>query len=330
MILAGDIGGTKTRLALFERPEPRQPVAQQTVSSREHADFDTIVREFVAAHPVTIEAACFGVAGPVRDGRSTATNLPWVVDAAALAQQLDTAHAWVINDLEATAYGTAVLLPDDYCELNAGAPGATGNLAVIAAGTGLGEAGLCWDGQRHHPFASEGGHASFAPRDDLDVALWNWLRRQWADVSWERVLSGPGLLNIYRFLKDTGRGEEPDWLRVALQNDDPAAVISRTALEKRSPLCEQALDLFVSSYGAEAGNLALKLMATGGVFVGGGIAPKNVDKMKDGGFMKAFCAKGRMKPVLEAMPVRVILNQHTPLLGAAHCARIRLGAIDHR
>lgn len=322
MILAGDIGGTKTQLAWCERAAPRRLHACATVPSRAHAHLDAIVRDFLAAHPAPIEAACFGIAGPVRAGRCAAVNLPWVVDARALQRQLGTEQVWLINDLEATAYGATVLDPGDLCVLNAGAPDAQGNCAVIAAGTGLGEAALYWDGRRHHPFASEGGHATFAPRDDLEGELWRWLRTHWDDVSWERVVSGPGLVNLYRFLKETGRGDEPDWLRDAVQTGDAAAVISRVAQAHQAPLCEQALDLFAALYGAEAGNLALKLMATGGVYVGGGIAPKNVDKLADGSFMRAFTAKGRMKPLLEAIPVRVMLNPRAALLGAAQCARL--------
>ena len=199
------------------------------------------------------------------------------------------------------------------------------NAAIIAAGTGLGEAGLYWDGRTHHPFATEGGHANFGASDAVESELLHWLSTQFGHVSWERLVSGPGLVNVYRFLRDTHRGEEPGWLAEEMRARDPAAVISDAAQSGKSPLCLQALDLFMGLYGSEAGNLALKIMATGGVYVGGGIAPKNLDKLKDGTFMKRFVAKGRMQRLLETMPVKVILNDKTALLGAARCAAVRSG-----
>ncbi len=335
MILAGDIGGTKTRLALFrvtgERLEMR---GEESYPSREHAGLDGIVAAFRAALPGEIREACFGIAGPVRDGRSQTTNLPWVVDAADLVRALRVVRVHLINDLEANAYGIAALEARDLVELHAGRPGAgnaaligVGNAALIAAGTGLGEAGLFWDGISHRPFATEGGHASFAPGDPLQDELLAYLRLTHEHVSWERVLSGPGLYNVYRFLRDTGRGEESPQLTETLAGDDPAAAIAAAALEGRSPLCARALDLFVALYGAEAGNLGLKFMATGGVYVGGGIAPKILAAMQRATFMRAFLAKGRMKTVLETMPVRVILNDRTPLIGAARCAALRAGLL---
>ena len=229
----------------------------------------------------------------------------------------------LLNDLEAHAYGIALLAPEDFMTLNQGAADASGNAAVIAAGTGLGEAGLYWNGQQHLPFAGEGGHTSFAPSDPLQIELLRFLSQEFGHVSWERVLSGPGLYNIYRFLRDTGRGEEPDWLTEKMQQHDPSAVISQTALADTSVLCRQALDLFVVLYGAEAGNMALKLMATAGVYVGGGIAPKIIQKLTDSTFMEAFVAKGRLKPLLQAIPVRIIMNDKVALLGAARFATLQ-------
>ncbi len=327
MILAGDIGGTKTNLACFEVEGMRlKPVVEGTFSSREHASLDEIVRQFVLAHTLRVEYACFGVAGPVRHGRCEATNLAWVVDARQLASELGIERVTLMNDLEANAYGVAALEPKDFVLLNEGAPDAEGNAAVIAAGTGLGEAGLYWDGTQHRAFACEGGHADFAPRNALEMELLRYLLTQFQHISYERVLSGPGLHNIYKFLRDTGRGEEAAWLTEEMHAHDPSAAISRAALGGRCALCVQALDLFVSLYGAEAANLALKVMAVGGVFVGGGIAPKIVAKLRDGTFMKAFTAKGRLKPLLEAMPVRVILNDKTALLGAARCAYLSMSS----
>lgn len=324
MILAGDIGGTHSRLALFAADLAR-PQWEEVYPSGEHGGLEEIVAAFIGKHREDVSLACFGVAGPVRDGRCEATNLPWIVDAARLGRCLGLDLVWLINDLEANAYGIASLADEDVATLHPGAARAAGNLAVISAGTGLGEAGVYWDGQRHHPFATEGGHASFAPRGELEVELLGWLRQRFGHVSWERVVSGPGLVNVYTFLRDAKRAEEPSWLAEEMKEDDAGAVISRNALSGRSPLCAEALDLFMSLYGAEAANAALKFMASGGVYLGGGIAPRNLEKMSDGTFLRAFLDKGRMRPLLESMPVRVILNQSTALLGAARCAAVRGG-----
>ncbi len=321
MILAVDIGGTKTRVALFERVEGRLARrAEKSFPSQEHAGLESIVRRFQEEHPGRPRCASFGVAGPVRDGRSETTNLPWLVDSRRLADLLGLERVGLINDLEANAWGLQELEADDFVVLSAGSPDAAGNQAIISAGTGLGEAGLFWDGRRHHPFGTEGGHADFAPHNDLEEELRRFLRDSFDHVSWERVVSGPGLVNIYRFLRETGRGEEPPGLRDAMRAGDPAAAISAAALEGGSPLASDALDLFVSFYGAEAGNLALKVMTTGGLFIGGGIAPKIIDRLRGGSFISAFHAKGRMRSLVEAMPVRVVLNDRTALLGAARHA----------
>jgi glucokinase len=321
-VLAGDIGGTNTRLLLCSRSGGRlRTLDERAYPSRESRDLESIVRRFLGETRARgVAGACFGIAGPVKEGVVRTTNLPWVIDAARVSRELSIRPVLLLNDLEATAYGIAELGAEDLVELSAGHAAAEGNAAVIAAGTGLGEAGLHWDGQEHHPYATEGGHSSFAPNGELEVELLRHLAERFSHVSWERLLSGPGLHNIYLFLRDTGRGEEPDWLAEALRGDDPAAIISRTALEGHSSLCSYALDLFVSLYGSEAGNLALKTMATAGLYVGGGIAPKIIDRLRGPAFMKAFVAKGRFQAFLEAVPVRVILNDRTALLGAAHRA----------
>jgi glucokinase len=318
MILAGDVGATKTRVALFEAaaPGPR-PVAEETFPSAAHAGLSSILAAFRRAHPAPIGAACVGVAGPVRDGRCSTTNLPWVIDAREVARDLGLSSALVLNDLEASAWALPCLEPRQLLTLHPGAPDPGGNAALVSPGTGLGEAGLYWDGRRHRPFATEGGHASFAPADDLQAGLWRHLRARHRHVSWERVLSGPGLVSLYAFLRDTGRGEEPEWLRDALRRDDPAAVISDAALAGRSELCGQALDLFVRLLGTEAGNFALSVMATGGVYLGGGIVPKILPRLQGPAFLEAFVAKGRMRPLLESMPVRAVLDDRIALLGAA-------------
>jgi glucokinase len=330
LLLAGDIGGTSTRLGLFEvvTGKPRV-VVRERYASREHAGLDAIVRAFRLVHGQAIVGACFGVAGPVVGGHVATPNLAWDVDASVIARELDQPQVGLLNDLEANAHGIFTLENKDFAVLNAGAAGATGNIAVISAGTGLGEAGMYWDGAQHHPFAGEGGHCDYAPRADLEMDLLRYLRGKFgAHVSWERVLSGPGLANIYAFLRDTGRGTEPDWLAAAIRTGDGPAVISRAALEGKSELCVKALDVFVAAYGDEASNLALKLMAAGGIYLGGGIAPRIVDKLKGPAFMEAFTAKGRLRPLLAMIPVRVIMNDDTALLGAARCAALRAALIQ--
>jgi len=324
MILAGDVGGTSTRLAFFTVKDGRlNLVVEKDYPSRGHKSLDEIVVEFVSHHGLAIELACFGIAGPVQNGRVETPNLPWVVDQETIARELRIQSAGLINDLVANTYGIPTLEEKDFVVLNAGAPNAVGNAAVISAGTGLGEAGAYWDGTRHHPFACEGGHTDFAPRNELEIDLLRYLLKRFGHASWERVVSGPGLRNIFDFLREAGRGEVPGWLIAEMEEKDPSAVISRAALEGRSELCVKSLDLFVSCFGAEAGNLALKFLATGGVFIGGGIAPKIIQKLRGQTFLDAFTGKGRFKHLLEAIPVRVILNDKTALFGAARYAGLQ-------
>jgi glucokinase len=324
MILAGDVGGTNARLAFFDVVDGELRLASSSVyPSREYRSLDEIVLQFIATTKIMPEKACFGVAGPVRAGRVETSNLPWVIESERLASELKIRSAVLINDLEANAWGIPVLEPDDVACLNQVKTPPVGNQAVIAAGTGLGEAGMYWDGSRHQVFAGEGGHVEFAPRNELEIDLLRYLMTRFGHVSTERVLSGPGLVNIFRFLRDTGHGTEPKWLTEQMQESDPAAAISRAAMEGSCALCAQSLDMFVSIYGAEAGNLALKTMATGGVFLGGGIAPKILAKLTGPLFMHAFFDKGRMQSLLEAIPVKVIKNDRLALLGAARCAVIK-------
>ena len=324
MILAGDIGGTHSRLALFDAANGHlKLVSEKAFPSREYPGLEDIVFSFVRnGATAQVDAACFGIAGPVRNGRAQVSNLPWIVESAQLTHDLKV-RTFLINDLEASAWGIAALGPTDLVTINEGSAEARGNQAVASAGTGLGEAGLFWDGCQHQVFASEGGHTDFAPRTSLEIELLQYLRAKFDRVSWERVLSGPGLVNIYDFLRDTGHAEEPAWLREQMGSGDPAATISKAALQGFSPLADKALNLFVEIYGAEAGNLALKLFATGGVFVGGGIAPKILPKLKTPMFLDAFVDKGRMRPLLQAMPIHVIVNENAGLLGAARCAVVR-------
>jgi glucokinase len=306
VILAGDIGGTNTRLALVDG-DPRSPAAVEIFPSASHSSLEEMVVEFLGVHPATLVAACFGVAGPVRNGHVRVTNLAWPVDAMSLAATLKLERVLLLNDLEANAWGIAALGPADFHVLNEGRPDpAGGNAAVCSAGTGLGEAGLYWDGERHHPFACEGGHSDFAPLTEAQEKLRESLASEYGHVSYERVCSGIGLVNIYR--------------HVAGICDLTAAQISQLALAGADAHAVGALDLMVEIYGAESGNLALKLMATGGVYLGGGIAPKILAKLEDGSFMRAFTAKGRFVDLLSGVPVRVILNDRTALMGAALAA----------
>ena len=318
MVLAGDIGGTNTRLAFFQVENHRLRLVSEAVfPSRKYQNLQQIIGEFSSSQNYRAEAACFGIAGPVNNGVVQTPNLPWTVVASTIANEIGLTYVQLLNDLEANAHGIELLSASDTICIQAGSAEATGNRAVISAGTGLGEAGLFWDGQKHLVFASEGGHGDFAPRNDLELELLRYLERQFEHVSYERVLSGPGLVNVYSFLRDTGRAEEPDWLRLEMQTSNPAAVISSAALAGNNPLCQKALDLFVSIYGAEAGNLGLRFMARGGVFLGGGIAPKIAPKLVSALFMESFTAKGRMSSLLQAMPVYIITNEKTALLGAA-------------
>lgn len=311
MILGVDVGGTNTRAALFEAQRLRSPVWVCTAETQQIPSFrDWLARVVRDAGPV--RAVGIGVAGPVFRGRSLTVNLPWVVDAAELRGELGLPDLWVLNDLEAAAYGILVLEPSDWVDLCSGRDEARGNRAVIAAGTGLGEAGLYWDGADFHPFATEGGHASFSPTDDFGVELLQWLRRRFDHVSWERVLSGPGLKHVYDFL----------WERAEAGKQGPAPCstaeeIAARALEGRCPVCTAAMERFACLYGSEAANLALKVMAVGGVYIAGTMAVQNRAFLEADGFRQAFWSKGRMRPLLEVIPVRLVLLPEVGLCGAA-------------
>jgi glucokinase len=323
LVLAGDVGGTKTSVALFSvHGERLRPEWTQSFASKRYSGLVPVLQEFLAAGSAhSIDAACFGIAGPVLDGKVRTPNLPWLVDDAELRRALRFDAVALLNDLEATAYGILTLADDEFHTLNQGVMRRSGNKALIAAGTGLGESILHDDGRHFHPLASEGGHADFAPRDDLEIELLRHLIDHFGHVSYERVLSGPGLFNIYRFLKESRGLDEPKWLAERLAaEDDPAAVVSKAALANEAEICVKALDLFVSMYGAEAGNLALRAKALRGLYVGGGIAPKILDKLKDGTFMCAFTDKGRYADLLAAIPVQVVLNDQAGLRGAAYYA----------
>jgi glucokinase len=319
MILAGDIGGTNARLAYFQPQDGGLRLVSESIfPSREFRDFGEIVCKFLNDSSCRPEVACFGIAGPVRDGRVATSNLPWTIEQARLAEQIHLPATLLINDLEANAWGIGGLSSRDFASLHQ-VGDSVGNQAVIAPGTGLGEAGLFWNGKRHEIFACEGGHTDFAPQGELQIELLRFLANRYGHVSYERILSGPGLVNVYEFLRNRG-SKQPESFSVNLANEDPAAEISRAALHGTNPLAEDALDLWISVYGAEAGNLALKTMATGGIFLGGGISPKILPKLTGLTFMNSFLNKGRLRPLLENIPVQVITNDKAGLLGAARCA----------
>jgi glucokinase len=318
MILAGDIGGTHTRLALY-RPQEMICVREKKFSSQEFAGLEEIVLEFLGSDKVS--CACFGIAGPVREERCRATNLPWMVDARTLSQQLKIPRVHLINDLEANAYGIRKLKPEELSIVQTGHLSQKGNQALIAAGTGLGEAGLYWNGQEHLPFASEGGHSDFAPRNALEFELFIFLQKKFGHVSYERIVSGPGLMEVYQFLIETGRGEKNPALQEEMKFKNPGSVVSEYGRLNKDETCAQALDWFLSLYGAEAGNLALKYLALGGLYIGGGIAPHLVEKMKKGIFLSSFSDKGRFKNLLLSIPIWVIMNDQAALLGAAYVAK---------
>jgi glucokinase len=320
-VLAGDIGGTKTALGLFDRTARGLVLLrEETLTSRGFETLEIAIERFLAAGPrPAIEAACLGVAGPVVDGRCVATNLPWVIDERRLAAAIPSRRVKLLNDLEVAAHGVLALGDAALHAVQPGTP-RRGHKVLIAAGTGLGEALIVQDGERSLVVASEGGHADFAPRDSVEDDLLRFLRKEFGRVSLERVLSGPGLFNIYRFLRDTGWARESSEVALRMRAGDPSAVVTEMALAGRDPMCARALDIFVSVYGGEAGNLALRAMAVGGVFVGGGIAPRILPALTTGTFVSAFRDKGRLAPLMDTIPIRVVLDVRAPLLAAAELA----------
>ncbi len=326
MILSGDIGGTKTNLAYFETEgNDLVPILVKSYPSQEFSSLPEVIERMQRDHPATIRAAAFGIAGPIVEGRSKLTNLGWEVDAREVAACLHLDGVGLLNDLEATAYGILRLPASENVFLQHGKAQPHRAIAVIAAGTGLGEGGLFWDGEGYRAIPSEGGHTDFGPRNDLEVDLLRYLLTRYGRASYERIVSGPGLQNLYEFFRLRAGYPEPSWLTEQFVSGDPSAAISRAAMEEKDPVCVQSLDLFVSLYGAETGNLALKLVATGGVFIGGGIAPKIVQKLLQRSFLESFFKKGRYETLLRQIPVQVVLNDKTALIGAAHYATLKSG-----
>jgi glucokinase len=329
MILAGDVGGTKVYLALYDFIDGNlHHNREERFAAKEYSGLEEIVKKFLGGESVT--AACFGVPGPVRGGRLRLTNLPWTLDSRDLAANCKIQHVFLINDLEANGYGIAELTPDQVYTLSDGDPTQIGNRALIAAGTGLGEGLLTWNGHIHVPYPSEGGHVDYAPRNEDEIELLRFLKQKYnGRVSFERVVSGMGMRSIYEFLRDVKGVEEPVWLAEKIAAvDDANSVITQMGLSAKSELCVKTLDMFVSAYGAEAGNLALKVLSVGGLYVGGGVAPRILEKLKDGTFMRAFTDKGRLSQLLINMPVRIILESRAALMGAAAYAEARAAEIS--
>jgi glucokinase len=321
LVLAGDIGGTKTNLGLFsegkERPEPK---VIETFSSQNAPNLEHIIRQFLEIHPKPVSHACFGVAGPVTNGKSKTTNLPWSISEDRIKKQFKFQHVKLVNDLTATVMSIPLLSEDEFYSLNQVPSIKKQNLALIAPGTGLGKALLIYQNDRYLPVSSEGGHADFAPNNEAEIMLWQYLHKHFGHVSIERVLSGSGLVNIYNWLKDSDRSNVSEWLGQKRKKMDPAKTIAEAALVGKDRDCVKALNMFVSIFGAVTGNLALTGMTTGGVFLGGGIPPKILSKLEEDIFMEAFTNKGRFKDFLKAIPVKVVLNDKAALIGAAYCA----------
>lgn len=324
-ILSGDIGGTNSRLALCEvKGSAVRRDIQAIYDSRRYDSLAEIARTFITEHHVEVDTACFGVPGPVQGRQARVTNLPWQVDADELERNLGIDSIYLLNDLEANAHGLATLTDADFLEVRPGAPGAVGNAGLLSAGTGLGEAGLFWDGLRHRPFACEGGHTDFAPSNDDELELLRFLHaRVGGHVSWERVVSGPGMVTIYEFLRSRDPGAERKEVAEAIAAGDPAEEISKAALRGGDSLSERTVQWFLALYGAEAGNVALKFFAIGGVYLGGGIAPKLASLLPQSEFVLRFQGKGRMQPLLERIGLSIVMNDKAALQGAASFAARR-------
>ncbi len=334
MILAGDVGGTKVHLALYEFSSGKlKQVRQHRFPAHEFGSLDEVVLRFLTeggTDAAKIEAACFGCPGPVRDGRIKLTNLPWSLDVRELRESLKIEHIFLINDLEANGYGINELSEDAIFTLHPGDPASVGHRGLVSAGTGLGVALLIYDPikQTHTPVPSEGGHVDFAPRNDKEIALLQYLQKTLGGrASFERVVAGIGIKNVYAFLRDDQKMDEPAWLKERMEKEDPNSVIGHCAEDGSSPLCAETMSMFASAYGAMAGNVALTVLAMGGIYLGGGIAPKTLKTLQNGEFMKAFLDKGRMDSILKSVPVRVILDDTCALLGTAAYAEARAAEV---
>jgi glucokinase len=316
-VLAADIGGTNTRLSLFHATDHNiAHVRSATYKSNNYNSFTEIVTKFSEGSHLP-DRICIGFAGPIVGGKAWGTNLNWNIDSKKVAKELDLEQVVILNDLEANAYGLAALKENELFTVNAGDPGLKGNAAIISPGTGLGEAGLYWDGSWLHPFAGEGGHCDFYPREPIDVRVFDYLREQFDHVSWERLISGQGIVNIYQFLRDEECMDEPSWLAEKMDGKIIPRIISEEAKNK-SPICLKTFELFLRYLASEAANLALKMKATGGLFIGGGILPANLELFDKDEFLENFFESGRLRSLLQKVPVHIILNSETALMGAAH------------
>jgi len=320
MILAGDIGGTHTRLALFEPTEELVLSIEKKYLSQQYKGLEEIVAQFLSEQKVKVTAACFGIAGPIINGRAIPPNLAWIVDAAHLSKTFHIPNVHLLNDLQANANGLKALKSSELFLIQKGKQ-QTGNQALLSAGTGLGEAGLYWNGSKHLPFASEGGHADFAPRNALEIELFIYLQKKWGHISYERIVSGPGIHVLYDFLIQSGKETASKEVELAMKTSDPSAVIGTFGLQNKDKACSHALDWFLSLLGAEAGNLALKFLSLGGLFLGGGIAPRLAARFASSEFLPSFSEKGRFKDLLESIPIYIVMNDNTALLGAACFAK---------
>lgn len=329
MILVGDVGGTKTILALFTKEQGNEGcIKKQYFLSADYQSFSELLVEFLSDISLSIEAVCIAVAGRIVDGDCDATNLPWVLKCGEIGQQLSIESVRLINDLEATAWGVLSLPEQDFVDLNPESEYKVGNIAVLAAGTGLGESVIAWDGEDYHVIAAEGGHADYAPNNQEEISLLQYLFTQYPEhVSCERILSGDGLHNIYQYLQKNSKNQIKPELKALFDKNDPAAVISDQALLGKDKLCIQTLDMFCRIYGSESGNLALKCLPYGGVYLAGGIAAKNLPFMQNGKFMEGFLSKGRYRQMLSQIPVRICINPEVALLGALSVTENNTGSL---
>lgn len=319
-ILAADIGGTNARFALFNlHNKELKLLRESTYKTKDYPSLNSLLSKFGGEDFNKIKSLCIGVAGPVNKGKVKGTNFAWIIDENDIIEKTNIGSVSVINDLEATAYGIGLVATEDFISIKKGTS-SPGNLAIISPGTGLGEAGLYWNGSFYQPFASEGGHCDFSPRNEMDLKLWRFLHEKYGHVSWERLISGSGIVNIYQFLKSSYRIEEPKWFQERLLNEDPAVLISNCAKEKTYAICIETIDLFVRFLAIEAAQLALKFKATGGIFIGGGILPKILEIVDKQKFQQEFVNSNRMNSLLELIEVKIIFNEQTAIYGAAYYA----------
>ncbi len=318
IVLAADVGGTKTNMALFRLEDGKMKMLREfTFKSAAHNSMEDMILKFRDQGNEEFHSVSLAIAGPVYKGKAHGTNLPWDVEDAGIRKAIGLDEVYLINDLEANAYGLSALEEEDLCRLYPGDPEATGNVAIISPGTGLGEAGMYFDGRNYHPFATEGGHCDFAPQNELDVEMLHYLQRNWDHVSWERLISGPGIVHIFEFFRYVKKLEVPSWLDEAMERGDLGHAISKGAMENSCDVCQATIDLFLRYLAEESGNLILKYKATGGLFIGGGIVPDLINELDLESFLRYLQNSGRMEHLLKQVPVTVIMNEKTALLGAA-------------